>query len=608
MMNNPEPFLAFLKKCWQSRKNQNSHLAFAAKRLYEKSSVVKNSDQGGFMKKIFQSVVLPASLTLVTFFPAIAKTTPQTNVAVGNFSSISWWLGYAVKQADMVTDPNCRNDVYGWLGRMQARAGDVNGAMASASAISNRRKRIYVYIAAAKTSYKKGNISGYKKNMEQAKSAALFKESVESHMFMNSNMITAYLDCKDVNEAISYTETLRDNPEVQKGYHDVQLAYRKIAAYLACNGNVKDANFIVNNNIKPSGKDNALVEIAETCVRKGDIAVAEQFAERINRVDYKDRVYEKIGVALAGSGDIKKARTVAEIITDSTHKSSVIAAVAKYQITSGDIDLGKKTARNITYRDHKIAVYTLIAEKQADAGKIDSAVATIETMAKMIDDIPMAADKSKFGTFDDSFKKGLVETVYLCAAKASARTGDTENYNKYIAKATEGVKEINDIPIWKGTVFIGIVDAQLEAGDIEGAKKTAKEIKEEHNHSWALYNIVETQLKKGDIEGAVTTSKDIMYTMNKSFACGEIASAFVKKGELTEAKKVLLRLGNSSREAEAYRRTAKAFVETEHAEELANWLNEIPSPQARVYACIGAVDGIMKPGKANHNLKTKSAF
>ena len=86
---------------------------------------------------------------------------------------------------------------------------------------------------------------------------------------------------------------------------------------------------------------------------------------------------------------------MAEIITNSTYKSSVIAAIAKYQIASGDIDLGKKTAGDITYRDHKIAVYTLIAEKQADAGKIDSAVATIEMMTKMINDTPMAADKSK---------------------------------------------------------------------------------------------------------------------------------------------------------------------------------------------------------------------
>lgn len=554
----------------------------------------KDENHGGFMKNIFQVVILLASFTLVTFFPAIAKTTPQTNVSVGNFDSISWWLGYAVLQADSVTDPNCKDDVYGWLGRMQARAGDVDGANTSASAISNMRKRIYVHIAAAKTSYKKGNISAYKTSMEQAKAAALSKRSVESAIFMNSNMITACLDCNDVNGAKSYTEILRDNPEAPKGYHDVQMAYRKIAAYIAWNGNAKDANLVVNDNIKPSGKDNALVEIAETCVRKGNLPVAEQFVEQITRVDYKDRVYEKIGVALSESGDIKKANTVAEKITDSTLKSSVITAIAKYQITSGDIDLGKKTSMDITYRDHKIAVYKLIAEKQADAGKIDSAVATIETMAKMIDDIPMAADKSKFGTFDDSFKKGVVETVYLCAAKASARTGDVENYNKYIAKATEGVKEINDVPIWKGTIFIRIVDAQLEADDIEGAKKTAKKIKEERNRSWALFNVVKTQLEKGDMEGAVTTSKEIMDTMNKSFACGWIASAFVKKGELAEAKKVLLRLGNSSREAEAYRRTATAFVETGYSKELANWLNEMPSPQARVYACIGAVDGIMK--------------
>jgi thioredoxin-like negative regulator of GroEL len=112
-----------------------------------------------------------------------------------------------------------------------------------------------------------------------------------------------------------------------------------------------------------------------------------------------------------------------------------------------------------------------------------------------------------------------------------------------------------------------------------------------------LFNIVKAQLEKGDIEGAVTTLKDITDTMNKSFACGEIASAFVKKGELAEAKKLLLGLGDSSREAEAYRRTATAFVENGHAAELANWLDEMPTAQARICACIGAVDGIMELAK-----------
>ena len=530
-------------------------------------------------------IVLLTSLALVPFLPA---------AATENYDSISWWLEYAAQQADTITDPNDRNDAYGCLGRIQARVGDVDGATASASAISDRRNRISIYIAAAKTSYKQGNINGYKENMELAKSAALAIESFESQIFMNSNMTTAYLDCNDVNGAISYTETLRDNPEIKKGYHDVSSAYRKIAAHLAWNCNIEDANLIVNNNIKPAGQDNALVGIVETCVRKGNIAVAGQFTEQITRIDKKDRVYEKIGIALADSGDIKKAYTVAEKITDSTHKSSVIAAIAKYHINCDDIDLGKKTVRGITCRDHKIAVYKLIAEKQADTGKIDSAVKTIEAISKMIGDTPMAADESKFGVFDDSYKKAMVEMMYFHIAKKLAEEGNIKGYNKYAAKAIKSVKEMNDTPVWKGVAFKGIVDAQLEAGDIEGAKKTAKEIKEDHNHSWALYNIVKTQLEKDDIVGAIATYKEIAYARNKSFACGRIASAYVKKGEIAKAKQILSSLGNSPKEAEAYRETAMVFVETGHAEELADWLDEISTPKARVYACIGAVHGIMK--------------
>lgn len=131
----------------------------------------------------------------------------------------------------------------------------------------------------------------------------------------------------------------------------------------------------------------------------------------------------------------------------------------------------KKTAQDVTYRDHKIAVYTLMAEKQADAGDIDSAVTAIETMEKMIDDTPMTADKSKFGTFDDSFNRGAVETVYLRAANNLAGKGDLEGYNKYIAKAITGVKGINNVPIWKSMVFMKTSNHNLKQATLMELKK-----------------------------------------------------------------------------------------------------------------------------------------
>jgi hypothetical protein len=550
-----------------------------SKILYIKASPIKEKDP--------QFATLLACLVLVIIFSAPAKAVSQTDV---NLNSPSWWLRCAVKQAADITDPNCKDDICGHLGRAQALAEDVDGANSSASLISNLFKRVSINTYAAKTFYKQGNISGYKKSMGQARSAALSEGRIESQLFINGNMISAYLDCNDANGAKSYAESVKNSSEAQR-------AYQAIAAYLACKGSTENTDAIVNGIIKESGKEGALLEIAETCVRGGNLAVAEQLAQRITRTEFKDRVYGKIGVAYAESGNIEKARAASVIISDPRLKSSVIAAIAKYQITAGDINLGEKTTQEITYRDDKIAVYTLIAEKQADAGKIESAVATIEMMGKMINETPMAADKSKFGTFDDSFKKGATETVYLRAANSLSKKGDIEGYNRYVAKAIKGVKEMNDTPVWKGAVFVKIVESQLEAGDIEGAKKTVKEINDEHNRSWALYNIVETQLDKGDIAGAMATYREITGTMNKSFACGQIASALVKKSKIPEAKQILLSLGTSSIESEAYRVTARAFVEMGYTKELANWLDEIPTPQAKVCACIGAVHGIMKPEK-----------
>ena len=91
--------------------------------------------------------------------------------------------------------------------------------------------------------------------------------------------------------------------------------------------------------------------------------------------------------------------------------------------------------------------------------------------------------------------------------------------------------------------------------------------------------------------------------MNKAFASGEIATALVKKGSIDKAKQILSEMGNSPKETEAYRRTARVFVETQHSKELADWLEKIPSPQAKVAACIGAVDAILKIEKNKNPVK-----
>lgn len=541
------------------------------------------------MRKIFlKSVALLVFLFFVTAFSAFADTASQTDVPQDNYNSASFWLGYAARQASTITDPNAKDKIYANLSRGQTLAGDVNAANVSASAILDTSKRVYAHISAAKTSYKQENIPGYKKSIELAKLAALSEKSIEHQIFVNGNMISAFLDCNDVNGAKSYAESIKDNSEKHR-------AYRAIAAHLARYGDIENADSIINEKIGESRKEGALLEIAETCVRSGNLTVAEKMAGRLNRTELKDRLNEKLGIAFAETGNIEKARASEKIIGDPNRRSSVIAAIAKYQINTGDINLGKKTAGEITYRDYKITVYELIAKKQADTGNIESAVATIENIGKLIDDAPMPADESKFGRFDDSFKKGGAGIFYLHVANALAKKGDAEGYQKYITKAIDGVKVINVVPpVWKGMVFTRIIDAQLEVNDIAGAKKTVKEITDEHGHSWGLYNIVNAQLKIYDIDGAITTYHEIKFPEYKSFACGDIASEFIKKGNIEKAKQILNDVGNSPTEIQVYRQTAGVFVETQHLKELADWLEQIPSPQAKVAACIGAVDAILK--------------
>jgi len=247
----------------------------------------------------------------------VAEAPPQTNTAVANYDSISWWLGYAVPQAEAITDTDCKDEIYGHLGRIQATTGDVDGANLSASAISQINKRIYVYTFSAKSFYKQGNMPGYKKSIEQAKLAALSDMRIETRIFMNSNLIRAYLDCNDVDGATSFAESIKDKRLTLQ-------AYKKIAAHLASNNDIENADAIVDNITNESGKESALVEITETCIREANFTVAEQMARRLTGSKYQDRVLEKLGVAFAEKGNIKKAQSISETIRDPKHKSSVL--------------------------------------------------------------------------------------------------------------------------------------------------------------------------------------------------------------------------------------------------------------------------------------------
>ena len=99
-----------------------------------------------------------------------------------------------------------------------------------------------------------------------------------------------------------------------------------------------------------------------------------------------------------------------------------------------------------------------------------------------------------------------------------------------LAEAVRAAREV-EYESSRAKAFANIEEAQVKAGDIQGALATARGVEYESSRAKAFANIAEAQAKAGDIQGALATARGVEDESSRAKAFAVIAEAQAKAGD-----------------------------------------------------------------------------
>lgn len=500
-------------------------------------------------------------------------------------SSPLWLRQRAIQEAQHITNQKMRDEAYKNIARALGWSGDYESVSQCINKISNQEDKKSAYGVLAYDCHKAGNMGCYESNMQLVRSLSI------NGKYPYYSLILDYLQYNDVKGAKSYAESIVNHQERNSVYYT-------IAIHLAENGDLQAAEEILTGKIPEYSRDSALGKIA-VATAKNNIDKGLEIVGRILQAKEKNAALSGIGVIQAEKGNFTGAWNIANQIENQEQKTAVIAAVAEKQVKEGNFASAESTIDKASILDAKIAVELSIAEAQISAGALNAALSRIKVIESLIEKSPSPAYKSKFGMFDDTAKLARVRSLHSKIAEQLAKRGDMDGYRKHIKTAQEALTSIKpEAAIMQAFIVMDIVRVQLDAGDISGAKATITMPGiDEGSREMAVTEIISKQLSLGDVSGAITTVKTVK---DRAYAYGAISAKLVESGKMTEALELLAAVDYKNDEADAsflFAQAAGLLGKLHRHAELIKWVTMLPTPEARVYAFLGAAQGIEAAAK-----------
>jgi len=218
----------------------------------------------------------------------------------------------------------------------------------------------------------------------------------------------------------------------------------------------------------------------------------------------QDEGERKLALALANAGHIHEAVETAAALKPRVVKASLLAKIAEIQAKSGDVFGARQTATILRSEEDKSRALAVVTQVQADSGDI---LGAFETAALIR------------GT-------GRAHALRVIA-DVQSKTGDRKRALETWGKAAEAA--IRD---WDFGELTEILESQIEAGDLDGAKRSAAAIP--HN-SFAQMWLSSAQAQTGDIHGALKRISAIHDPRFKGLGLRNVALVQAKTGNVTSA-------------------------------------------------------------------------
>ncbi|MBN1910804.1 MAG: hypothetical protein JW818_13750 [Pirellulales bacterium] len=505
---------------------------------------------------------------------------PVPAVGPEQLQSAAWWRGQAVEHAQKIADADARGRTHYNLVYCLARAGDFKTARSATGPINDPQLRIYALDFLANELRKNGDKKAGQAELRQAAEVALGWDS----NFGYSHVIRTYLDWGQPDEAIALAERL---PKVFYRNN----AFQDIAAALAGQGKLDRAHDVVKNRLPPQWEETSWLMMAEACTDKLRIDDASALASRLTKKEYQDRVYNRLVQALVKDGKAAEAGAFADRISDPVLRATAKGIIATKLAEKLDVKTLRARLDQAATREKKLALYEMLFKKLIETGKVEDAEAAIESMIKTIQDTPREAQSSKFGLFDDAGAIAAMRSKYLSTAAVLAKQGDQEGSRRRIDQVRDVALHLPDSAgLAKIMLVQNLVIAELQIGDIHGARITLDQLETNFPKSSLEGRIAAGLIKSGDVKSGLEVAQRITPSVGAGMALGAVASALLEAGELKAAKTLLQKVGDGRDDVEAFEAAGQTLAELGKTAELHQWIGELKSETARACMCIGAAE------------------
>lgn len=276
----------------------------------------------------------------------------------------------------------------------------------------------------------------------------------------------------------------------------------------------------------PEKREQSLSKIAEADTDAGELSTAIQIAKLLGSGNAKDSLIEYLYVAGFSTGTSTFALgAIARSPLTQEAKQSLLRQVALARARAGDVQGSLDFDRALGNAGADGEVLSAIAVAQAKAGDISGAMKTGMAIPHTPDNA-LAAIRSR-----------------LALAVAQEKARDHSSAQNSIATV---IQFISDTPALSSDPSVRgmVVDAQIEAGLIDGALATARSIPLNPTRNVGLVHVAVAQARQGDIKGAFATVRGIQEMdgdLWRARSLAEIGKAQAARGDKAGARESFVR-------------------------------------------------------------------
>ena len=304
----------------------------------------------------------------------------------------------------------------------------------------------------------------------------------------------------------------------------------------------------------PEKREQSLAKIAEADTEAGDLSTAIQIAKLLGSGNAKDSLIEYLYVARFSTGTSGFALgAIARSPLAEEAKESLLRQVALARARAGDVQGALDFERALGNSAADGEVLSAIAVAQAKAGDISGAMKTGMAIPHTPDNA-LAAIRSRLA-------------LAVAQEKARDHSASQDSFAMVL-------QFIADTPALSGdrSVRGTVVDAQIEAGLIDGALATARSIPFDPQRDVGLVHVAVARVRQGDIKIALATVGEMRGADSdlwRARSLAEIAKAQAARGDKSGAREAF---AHALRSVEHIPRPAIGNSRNSEAQAFAGWV------------------------------------